>query len=159
MRQSIKTRLLSVACKATCALAEKVFAFTESIREKKDDSYLDDLYDHRDALTQELREGNALLGALERHLDNVQAELEITSRELNGDYPPPRALTDFDDLPAPQGVDEDEAPWGYKAAVSTGACTECDFDPVGTCPNNDGGPVRCTAEFRGDGQDVVFHAR
>ena len=160
MRQSLKTRLLSAAYKAACALAEKVFAFTESIREKKDDSYLDDLYDHRDALAEELREGNALLGALERRLDNVRAELETTNRELYGpDYPIPHAIADFDDLPAPQGVNEDEAPEGYKAVASPAACTGCHFVPEVCCPNNDGGPVRCNSEFRGDGQEVVFHPR
>ena len=50
MRQSLKTRLLSAAYKAACALTEKVFAFTESIRQREDASYLDDLYDHRDTL-------------------------------------------------------------------------------------------------------------
>jgi hypothetical protein len=159
MRQSLKTRLLSAAYRAARALAEKVLSFTESLGEKKDGSYLDDLYDYRDALAEELNAGNALLGALRRHLDAAQAELDTTDRELNGRFPPPYAVADFDDLPAPQGVDENEAPDGYKAAVSTSACTECAFDPVGTCPNNDGGPVRCNAEFRGDGQEVVFQRR
>ena len=159
MRQSLKTHLLSASYKAACALSEAVFNFTERLRVQKEDSYMDDLYDYRDELAEELREGNALLGALERRLDNAQAELEITNREIYGpDCPIPRTLTGFDDLPAPQGVDEDEAPWGYKAAAP-GACTGCAFDPLDTCPNNDGGPWRCNAEFRGDGQEVVFHPR
>jgi hypothetical protein len=159
MRQSLKTRLLSAAYRAACALADTVFNFTERLRAQKDDSYLDDLYAYRYALAEERNAGNALLGALRRHLDDVQAELDTTDRELNGRFPPPYAVADFDDLPAPQGVDENEAPDGYKAAVSTSACTECAFDPVGTCPNNDGGPVRCNAEFRGDGQEVMFQRR
>lgn len=160
MRRSLKTRLLSAAYKAACALAEKVFAFTESIREKKDDSYLDDLSDHRDALTQELREGNALLGALERRLDNVRAELDLTDRELNGDYAAPRAVADFDDLPAPQGVNEDEAPGGYKAVLSAPeqGCGVCAFDPAAQCPQY-AGDAGCTAAGRGDGQNVVFVKR
>ena len=159
MRQSLKTRLLSAAYKAACALAEKVFAFTESIREKKDDSYLDDLYDHRDALAEELREGNALLGALERRLDNVRAELEITNHEIYGqDCPIPHTLADFDDLPAPQGVNEDEAPEGYKAVAADVGCTGCSFEPVGTSPSSSG-THSCGGEQRADRQEVVFQRR
>lgn len=157
MRQSIKTRLLSASYKAACALAEKVVALTESIRENKDGSYLDDLYDHRDALAEELREGNALLGALERHLDNVQEDLEITNRELNGDYPLPRALADFDALTELPLVDEDEAPLRFKAVASAGGCVGC-FFCYGTCPDNNGGLV-CIPEGRDDEQNVIFVKR
>lgn len=170
MRQSLKTRLLSAAYKAACAFAEKVFAFTESIREKKEDSYLDDLYDHRDALAEELREGEELAHVQRRRNEYVARELAVTEREIYGPTCTLHKVQDFDDLPAPQGmveidldpikyVDEDDAPWGYKAAVSSGGCTGCSFDPLGTCPSNDGGPVRCNAEFRGDGKEVIFQRR
>ena len=159
MRQSLKTRLLSAAYKAACALAERVFAFTEQLRLQKDDSYLGDLYDRRAALIEELREDGALLGELERRMDNARAELDITEREIWPQAPLPRALADFDDLPAPQGVDENEAPAGYKAVAMTAGCTGCAFDPLGVCPNNDDGTVRCFPEFRGDQKDVVFVAR
>ena len=157
MRQSLKTRLLSAAYKAACAFAEKVFAFTESIREKKDDSYLDDLYDHRDALAEELREGEELAHAQRRRNEYVAGELAVTEREIYGpDYTPTCTLhkvRDFDDLPAPQGVDEDEAPEGYKAVPADVGCTGCCFDPLGDCPQV------CLPGNRGDGQNVVFIKR
>lgn len=164
MRQSLKTRLLSAAYRAACALAERVFAFTESIREKKDDSYLDDLYDHRDALAEELREGEELASALALRNSRVSDELERTERELyNGNTQAIRStytIADFDDLPAPQGVDENEAPEGYKAAVSSGGCTGCAFNPLGTCPGSSGSTLpSCFAEQRGDQQEVVFQQR
>ena len=164
MRQSLKTRLLSAAYKAACALAEKVFSFTESLREKKDNSYLDDLYDHRDALAEELREGEELAHVQRRRNEYVAQELAVTEREIYGPtYTPTSTLhkvRDFDDLPAPQGVDEDEAPWGYKAAVSAPeqGCGPCSFDPTAQCPQYEG-DVGCTAAGRGDGQNVVFHPR
>lgn len=172
MRQSLKTRLLSAAYKAACAFAEKVFAFTESIREKKDSSYLDDLYDHRDALEDELREGEELAHAQRRRNEYVARELAVTEREIYGpDYTPTCTLhkvRDFDDLPPPQGmveidldpikyVDEDEAPAGYKAVLSSGGCTGCAFDPLGTCPGSSGSALpSCFADQRGDRQEVVF---
>ena len=159
MRKSLKTRLLSAAYKAACAFAEKVFAFTESIREKKDNSYLDDLYDHRDALAAELREGEELAHVQRRRNEYVAQELAVTEREIYGpDYTPTCTLhkvRDFDDLPAPQGVDEDEAPEGYKAVAAGAGCTDCCFDPVNSCP----GLTACSRPYRGDQQDVVFHPR
>lgn len=161
MRQSLKTRLLSAAYKAACAFAEKVFAFTESIREKKDTSYLDDLYDHRDALAEELREGEELAHVLRRRNEYVAWELAVTEREIYGPtYTPTCTLhkvRDFDDLPAPQGVDEDEAPEGYKAVPADVGCTGCCFDPEIGCPGTTYGA--CDAAVRGDGKEVVFVRR
>ena len=163
MRQSLKTRLLSAAYKAACALAERVFAFTEQLRQQKEESYLDDLYDHRDALAEELREGEELASALALRNSRVSDELERTERELyNGNTQAIRStytIADFDDLPAPQGVDENEAPDGYKAVATRGGCMGCSFDPLGKCPNEDGGPFKCIPEFRGDQKDVVFVKR
>lgn len=164
MRQSLKTRLLSAAYKAACAFAEKVFILTESIREKKEDSYLDDLYGHRDALAEELREGEELVHVQRRRNEDVARELAVTDREIYGpDYTPTCTLhkvRDFDDLPAPQGVDENEAPEGYKAVLPSGGCTGCAFDPLDTCPGStDSALSSCVAERRGDRQEVVFHPR
>ena len=169
MRQSLKTRLLFAAYKAACALSEAVFNFTERLRVQKEDSYMNDLYDYRDELAEELREGTALLGTLERHLDNVQAELEITHREIYGpDYTPREqvpegaGVRDFDDLPAPQGVEEDEAPEWYKAVSAGVGCTGCYFDPTHPdgCPGSPGSEVTsCFADQRGDQQEVVFIKR
>ena len=164
MRKSLKTRLLSAAYKAACAFAEKVFAFTESVREKKDGSYLDDLYDYRDALAQELREGEELAAALSLRNSRVQAELDRTERELrDGNTQAIRStytVADFDDLPAPQGVNEDEAPEGFKAVAATpdGGCTGCYFSPEVSCPHHEG-ILACTSASRGDQQDVVFQPR
>jgi hypothetical protein len=156
MRQSLKTRLLSAAYKAACAFAEKVFAFTESIREKKDDSYLDALYDYRDALAEELRAGEELASALALRNSRVEDALARTERMIWPDCTPTCTLhkvQDFADLPAPQGVDENEAPDGYKA-VDGGGCVTCAFDPLGACP-----APACFSGNRGDGQEVVFVAR
>ena len=166
MRQSLKTRLLSAAYKAACALAERVFAFTEQLRQQKEESYMDDIYEYRDALLDELDEGEALAAALAKRNAEVRASIVRTNDEIYGPGFTPRpqvpegaGIQDFDDLPAPQGVDENEAPWGYRAVSSSGACTGCSFDPLGMCPNNDSGPVRCNAEFRGDQQEVIFVPR
>lgn len=167
MRQSLKTRLLSAAYKAACAFAEKVFAFTEQLRQQKEESYTDDLYDYRDALLDELAEGEALAKSLAKRNSELHAAFERTQDEIYGpeftsrpQVPEGVGIQDFDDLPAPQGVDENEAPEGYKAAVSSGGCTGCAFDPLGTCPGSSGSTLpSCFAEQRGDQQEVVFQQR
>ena len=169
MRQSLKTRLLSAAYKAACALAERVFAFTEQLRQQKEYSYQDDLFDYRDALLDELDEGEALAAALAKRNAEVRASIVRTNDEIYGPEFTPRpqvpegaGIQDFDDLPAPQGVDENEAPDGYKAVASerVGTCSGCCFSPDLGCPSNDDDTFgACLASRRGDRQDVVFVAR
>lgn len=147
IQKSIKTRLLSAAYKAACALS-----------------------DYRDKLAEELREGQELVEVLAAHNNKVQGELDSVHREIYGpDFPtgtwagytereqvPEGAgVRDFDDLPAPQGVNEDEAPEGYKAVPTSGGCTGCAFDPLSdACP-----APACYSEHRGDGQEVIFVKR
>lgn len=160
--KSIKTRLLSAAYSAAYATSQRVFNFTERLRVQKEDSYQDDLFDYRDKLADELVEGKELIEVLAAHNNKVQGELDFVEREINGptytereQVPEGAGVRDFDDLPAPQGVNEDEAPEGYKAVIGAGGCTGCHLDPTeDTCQ-----APACFSEHRGDGQEVIFVKR
>ncbi len=53
------------------------------------------------------------------------------------------------------GVDENEAPEGYRAELSTnGLCTGCAFDSDGICKNTS--KVICVPKDRADNRSVIF---
>lgn len=166
--KSIKTRIMSAAYKAACALSERVFNFTERLRVQKEDSYEDDLFNYRDELADELTEGKELVEVLAAHNDKVQGELDFVHREIYGpDFPTGTwaGYTEREQVPEgaglpPPEIDEDDAPEGYKAVpCGMDGCPDCAFTTgEQDCPTRDG-QLRCIDVLRADRTEVVFVKR
>lgn len=161
MHKSLRTRLLLSAYRAALDLAYRLHQFASSLQERAAASETRDYENYLGKLDEEHTILADVAAAADRRLTEIEEEHDRVTSILG--YTPRVQVPLFNevqhitpsDLTELTPVDEDEAPWGYKAVTCPvpNTCTGCAFDPTEDCPAN------CVPDERYDGQGVIYLQR